>query len=151
MRRRLTQWKRRENESTEIYYQFKDVMRYCILIDWVGGPDGKVFGSRSWRTYRAQHRGPSAITESQIFPIQPNVTQSLSILSYDFQVLEIGRPYTRPCPALHTSSFTKVFYGTARAGPDGPYDKIDWCELIYAFEHIFGHQEIIISRRHKRL
>ena len=25
-----------------------------VLIDWVGGPDGKIFGSRSWRT------GPSA-------------------------------------------------------------------------------------------
>ena len=39
---------------------------------------------------RAQHRGPSAMTESQIFPIQPDLTQSLSILSCDFQVLEIS-------------------------------------------------------------
>ena len=39
---------------------------------------------------RAQHRGPSAMTESQMFPIQPDLTQSLSILSYDFQVLEIS-------------------------------------------------------------
>ena len=90
MRRWWTRWKRRENESTEIYYQFKAVVRYCVLIDWVGGPDGKVFGSRSWRTDRAQHRGPSAMTESQIFPIQPDITQSLSISSYDFQVLKIS-------------------------------------------------------------
>ena len=65
-------------------------MRYCVLIDWVGGLDGKVFGSRSWRTDRAQHRGPSAMTESQIFPIQPDLTQSLRILSYEFLVLEIS-------------------------------------------------------------
>ena len=90
MRRWWTRWKRRENESTEIYYQFKAVVRYCVLIDWVGGPDGKVFGSRSWRTDRAQHRGPSAMTESQIFPIQPDLTQSLRILSYEFLVLEIS-------------------------------------------------------------
>ena len=90
MRRWWTRWKKRENESTEIYYQFKAVVRYCVLIDWVGGPDGKVFGSRSWRVDRAQHRGPSAMTESQMFPIQPDLTQSLSILSYDFQVLEIS-------------------------------------------------------------
>ena len=24
-----------------------------VLIDWVGGPDGKIFGPRSWRTDRA--------------------------------------------------------------------------------------------------
>ena len=42
------------------------------------------------------------------------------------------RPYTR-----------QLFYGIARAGPDGPYDKIDKCELTYAFEHIFRHQEIL--------
>ena len=89
MRRWWTRWKRRENESIQIYYQFKAVVRYCELIDWVGGQDGKIFGSRSWRTDRAQHRGSSAMTGSQIFPIQPDLTQSLSILSYDFQVLEI--------------------------------------------------------------
>ena len=90
MRRWWTRWKRRENESTEIYYQFKAVVRYCVLIDWVGGPNGKIFGSRSWRTDQAQHRGLSAMTESQIFPTQPDLTQSLSVLSYDFQVLEIS-------------------------------------------------------------
>ena len=88
IRRWWTRWKRGENESTEIYYQFKVVVRYCVLIDWVGGPHGKVFGSRSLRTDRAQHRGSSAMAESQIFPIQPDLTQSLRILSYDFSVLE---------------------------------------------------------------
>ena len=67
MRRWWTRWQRRENESTEIYYQFKAVVRYCVLIDWVGGPDGKVSGSRLWRTDRAQLRGPSAMTENQTF------------------------------------------------------------------------------------
>ena len=40
----------------------------------MGGPDGKIFGSRSWRTDRAQ-RGPCAMTESQIFfhPARPNL------------------------------------------------------------------------------
>ena len=39
----------------------------------MGGPDGKIFGSRSWRTDRAQ-RGPCFMTESQIFsrPTRPN-------------------------------------------------------------------------------
>ena len=90
IRRWWTRWKRGENESTEIYYQFKAVVRYCVLIDWVGGPDGKVFGSRSGRTDRAQHRDPSAMTESQIFPIQPDLTKSLRILSYDFSVWKIS-------------------------------------------------------------
>ena len=89
MRRWWTRWKRRENESTEIYFQFKAVVRYCVLIDWVGGPVGKVFGSRSWRTDRAYNRAPSATIKSQIFPIQPDLTQSLRILLYDFLVLEI--------------------------------------------------------------
>ena len=45
---------------------------YYVLIDWVGGPDGKIFGSRSGRTDRAQ-RGPYILTESQIFsrPARP--------------------------------------------------------------------------------
>ena len=39
----------------------------------MGGPDGKIFGPRSWRTDRAQ-RGPCAMTEGQIFsrPARPN-------------------------------------------------------------------------------
>ena len=38
----------------------------------MGGPDGKIFGSRSGRTDRAQ-RGPCVLTESQIFsrPARP--------------------------------------------------------------------------------
>ena len=45
---------------------------YYVLIDWVGGPDGKIFGSRSGRTDRAQ-RCPYLLTESQIFyrPARP--------------------------------------------------------------------------------
>ena len=44
-----------------------------VLIDWVGGPDGKIFGLRSWRMYGAQ-RGPCAMNEGQIFscPARPN-------------------------------------------------------------------------------
>ena len=44
-----------------------------VLIDWVGGPDGKIFGPKSWRTDRAQ-QGPCAMTEGQIFsrPARPN-------------------------------------------------------------------------------
>ena len=44
-----------------------------VLIDWVGGPDGKIFGPRSWRTDRAK-RGPCAMTSGQIFsrPARPN-------------------------------------------------------------------------------
>ena len=44
-----------------------------LPIDRVGGPDGKIFGPRSWRTDRAQ-RGPCAMIECQIFsrPARPN-------------------------------------------------------------------------------
>ena len=68
-----------------MYYQFKAVVRFLVLFDWVpGGTDGKVFGSWSWRTDRAQRRGTSAMTESQTFPIQLDLTRSISILSYDW-------------------------------------------------------------------
>ena len=40
--------------------------KFCVLIDWVGGPDRKMFGSQSWHTNQAQ-QGPYAMTESQIF------------------------------------------------------------------------------------
>ena len=70
-----------------MYYQFKAVVRFLVLFDWVpGGTDGKVFGSWSWRTDRAQRRGTSAMTESQTFPIQLDLTRSISILSYDWWV-----------------------------------------------------------------
>ena len=44
-----------------------------VLIDWVGGPDGKIFGPRSWRTDLAA-LGPCPMTEGQIFsrPARPN-------------------------------------------------------------------------------
>ena len=34
-----------------IFFKLKLMWRY-VLIDWVGGPDRKIFGSRSWRTDR---------------------------------------------------------------------------------------------------
>ena len=37
-----------------------------VIIDKVGGPDGKIFGSRSWRTEGVQ-QGLCVMTESQIF------------------------------------------------------------------------------------
>jgi len=37
-----------------------------VLVDWVGGLNGKIFGPRSWCTDRAQ-QGPCAMTEYQIF------------------------------------------------------------------------------------
>ena len=43
---------------------------------------------------RAQHRGPSVMTESQVFPIQPDLTKSLRILSYDFSVWKISIFYS---------------------------------------------------------
>ena len=44
-----------------------------VLIDWVGGPDKKIFGPMSWRTDRAQ-RSQCAMNEGQIFsrPARPN-------------------------------------------------------------------------------
>ena len=51
----------------------KDLRQDYVLIDWVGGLDGKIFDLRSWRTDWAQ-RGPCAMTEGQIFsrPARPN-------------------------------------------------------------------------------
>lgn len=40
-----------------------------VLIDWVGGPHGKIFGGRSGRADRAQW-GPCIVAESQIFSRQ---------------------------------------------------------------------------------
>ena len=48
----------------------------------MGGPDGKIFGSRSVCTDQAQ-QGLCVLTTSQIFPVRPDLTQSISILSYD--------------------------------------------------------------------
>ena len=50
---------------------------YYVLIDWVGGPDGKIFGPRSWRTDRAPW------PRAKYFPVRPDLTQSISILLYD--------------------------------------------------------------------
>ena len=46
---------------------------FYVLIDWVLGLDGKIFGPMSWRMDQVQ-RGPSAMTECQIFsrPARPN-------------------------------------------------------------------------------
>ena len=48
-------------------------MKDYVPTEWVGGPDGKIFGPRSWRTDPVQ-RGPCAMTECQIFsrPTRPN-------------------------------------------------------------------------------
>ena len=40
--------------------------KYYVVIDLVGGPDWKIFGSRSGCTDQAQ-RGPCVLTYSQIF------------------------------------------------------------------------------------
>ena len=57
--------------------------RICTY--WLsGGPDGKIFGSRSGRTDRAQ-----SWQRAKYFPVRPNLTQSISILSYDHLLLKI--------------------------------------------------------------
>ena len=55
-------------------------MKYYVLIEWVGGPDGKKFGSRSARWSRAKY-----------FPVRPDLLQSISILPYNHyvKILEI--------------------------------------------------------------
>ena len=62
----------RDSLVTALRLLSDDVKDY-VLIDRVGGPDGKIFGPRSWRTDRSQ-RGPCAMTEGQIFsrPARPN-------------------------------------------------------------------------------
>ena len=59
----------------------KPTTRNYVLIDWVGGPDGKIFGSRSWRTDRAPW------PRAKYFPVRPDLTQSISILLYDHHAL----------------------------------------------------------------
>ena len=86
----LTRYHLKENHRAQNIYQFlltlllKTIMFTCkacfnavelVLLD------GKIFGSRSGRSDRA--RGPCVLTESQIFPVRSDLTQSISILSYD--------------------------------------------------------------------
>ena len=71
-----------------------------VLIDWVGGPDGKIFGTRSGRTDRAQY----VLTESQIFsrPARPYsvnkhfIIWPLTVENFENSVwTQIGRDYIR--------------------------------------------------------
>ena len=58
-----------EPQKSEIKQVSKgQIATVYVLIDWVGGPDGKIFGPRSWRT---------------------DLTQSISILLYDHRNLPI--------------------------------------------------------------
>ena len=68
------------------------LVSYYVLIDRVKGPDGKIFGPRSWRTDRAQRsvRSPwprakwrTPWPRAKYLPVRPDLTQSISILSYD--------------------------------------------------------------------
>ena len=106
----------------------------------MGGPDGKIFGSRSWRTDRAQ-RGLCAITESQLFfhPARPNLvfyhmtnleTNFLEVLTRkavgfcSFVVGPYGffRPRSRKCVWPSYGTFVNGFAKKALAGPYGSYD-----------------------------
>ena len=50
---------------------------YYLLIDWVGRLDRKIFGPSSWHTVCVPW------PRAKYFPVGPNLTQSISILSYD--------------------------------------------------------------------
>ena len=72
----------------------------------MGGPDGKIFGTRSWRTDLAT-LGPYAMTSGQIFsrPARPN-----SVNKHFPDLLSYG-------------DFLNTFAMKARAGPYGSYNK----------------------------
>ena len=109
-----------------------------VLIDWVRGPDGKIFGSRSGRTDREQ-RGPCVLTESQMFPVRSYQTQAINILSHDRCVFltkrtridqnaflagpyAFSRPYHLTRKPFIRDFFHTVFQTKLRAGPYGSYD-----------------------------
>lgn len=61
-----------------MYYQ----LILCTRTYWLcGGPHGKIYVPRSWRTERAHLRAIAA--KGKIFSLWPYLAQSISILSYD--------------------------------------------------------------------
>ena len=63
-----------------------------MLIDWVGGPDGKIFGPRSWRTFMAY-----AMTSGQIYvPVRPSHSVNKYIL---FTEEEVNIHHFSPTPS----------------------------------------------------
>ena len=67
------------------------------FIDWVRGPDGKIFGrGQGVRTERNEVR--TSWPRAKYFPVRPDLTQSISILSYD---------HLPRAEQLHTSFYNK--------------------------------------------
>ena len=75
--------------------------QYYVLIDWVGGLDGKIFGSRSgsW---------PSA----KYFPVRLDLTQSIRILSYDHLLLKILKILFEPTRSDLQQKFFIYFFAS---------------------------------------
>ena len=107
----------------------------------MGGPDGKKFGSRSWRTNRAQ-RGRCAMTESQIYshPARPNLVNKYHMTNLKTNVVEVltreavrfcssppPPPPSRNCVRPSYGTFINGFEKKALAGPYGSYDKCVTC------------------------
>ena len=71
--------------------------KYYVLIDLVGGPDGKIFGSRSWCTDRAQG-GSYTMTENQIFShlARPNLVNKYFIIRPIWKQIHLKFKYARP-------------------------------------------------------
>ena len=130
---------------TRISFQPKIDIICTYIIYWVGGPDGKLlFGSRSGRTYRVQ-RGRASWPRAKYFLARPDLSQPISILSYDHFFFTLtffrwneaasgpfaflvgpytfSRPYHFDAYGPHTDLFSYGFPRKLLAGPYGSYDK----------------------------
>ena len=69
--------------TKEEYYKANpyQLIWYYVLIDWVGGPDRKIFGPRWWCMDRVQ-QGHVPWPSAKYFPVRANLTRSISILLY---------------------------------------------------------------------
>ena len=135
----------------------------------MGGPDGKIFGSRSWRTDRAQ-RGPCAMTESEIFShlARPNLVNKYFIirpiwrqicLKFEharpsaFVVGPYGffQPRSRKCVRFSYGTFINGFAKKALAEPYGSYDNKVYVVVVSVYELYIPNPEFFTYRRMRKV
>ena len=122
--------------------------KYYVLIDWVGGPDGKIFGSWSGRTNRAQwfHAihlvsqwsllAPQVVYKLQNTNILTKFSREQFVATNLFRIVFAGpyaflvgpytffRPYHLDTYGTQTRTFFLWFFlRKLRAGPYGSHDK----------------------------
>ena len=110
-----------------------------LLTEWEGRVGKYLARGQDVKTERSEVRG--SLPREKYFPVWPDLTQSISILSYDhffFQktlcsnkivshcfcgAVRVFRPYHSTRTALIRELFSYGFPMKLRAGPHGSYDK----------------------------